>query len=102
MTDKLLMERQDHAVEEENEERRSQAKEAMEKWGEQLPFEDKVRFARRLSNAEARKEGMKLLYGGVIEEDGLGAANQQAVKEELAYNDELIMAEIEKEGSLVR
>lgn len=97
MTDKILLERQDDAVRGENEKRRDSGKEPMEKFGEQHTFEDKYRFAQGVSNPEARKQVMKSLYGGVVEEYGLDLRPETRVERDNRPLDAQLLEEIQAE-----
>jgi ABC-type Fe3+-citrate transport system substrate-binding protein len=97
MTDKILVKAQDDAVRLENEKRKELGKEEMEKWQEQHTFEDKYRFAHGVANPEARKQVMKSLYGGLVEEYGLNISVQNATKSNLSPSDEQLLDEIQSE-----
>ena len=92
MTDLILSERQQKAVDEENKRRRDRGEKEMEKWtGEaQHVLEGKFALEKGVGNLEARMKVYKQLYVGLVKEYGIEKVERQKTEATPSTHDELM------------
>jgi len=82
MTDIILSERQENAVKEENERRRSRGEKEMEKYqgGEQPILEGKFAIEKGVANPEVRMQIYQKLYVGLVKEYGIEKVERETME----------------------